>query len=58
MVKVKFELSITLLADMVGAKRESTSRVIKSLKEEGLLEIQKGYFIMKDMKGLLDHAHE
>lgn len=57
-MKVKFELSITLLADMVGAKRESTSRVIKSLKEEGLLEIQKGYFIIKDMKGLLDHAHE
>ena len=57
-IRVQFELSITFLADMIGAKRESVSRTIKVLKEENLLEIEKGYFIIKDMELLLEKVYK
>lgn len=49
-VRIDFELSITFLADMVGSKRETVSRVVKRLSEKEMISVEKGYFFVKDME--------
>lgn len=40
-IEIQFNLPITFLADMLGAPRETTSRVCNTLVEHGLIKIQK-----------------
>lgn len=49
---IDMELSITYLADMVGSKRETVSRQIKLLTEQGLVIIKNNHFIVTDRKRL------
>ena len=43
---------MTLLADLVGAPRETISRACRSLSQRGLLLIQGRRFILPDPEGL------
>ncbi len=49
---IQFNLSITLLAKMIGTKRETVSRCIKNLKKEGILKYDEGQFIVVDIDSL------
>jgi CRP/FNR family transcriptional regulator, cyclic AMP receptor protein len=55
-VKIKFELSISFLADMVGSKRETVSRIVNRLCKEGLLKTRRNVFIILNMNGLRDYS--
>lgn len=57
-VKIGFELSITFLADMVGAKRETVSRVIKKLTQDKLITVKKNCFYILNMEELQKYAAE
>lgn len=57
-IRVSFELSISFLADMVGAKRESVSRVMKKYRINNVISTSKNCFVILDMEKLLDMAHE
>ena len=48
--EIGFDLSISYLADMVGSKRETVSRQVKSLSEKGLILVKKNrfYILYKD----------
>jgi len=50
--KIKFEVTVTLLASMVGAKRETVSRIISKMKKEKLIKHDKGVLIVLDMDAL------
>ncbi|SDM46026.1 Crp/Fnr family transcriptional regulator [Lachnospira pectinoschiza] len=50
--KIKFEVTVTLLASMVGAKRETVSRIISKMKKEKLIKHDKGVLIVTDMDTL------
>lgn len=40
-IQVDFEITITFLADMVGSKRESVSRIIKKFSEQGIVRMER-----------------
>ncbi|HEY9575028.1 MAG TPA: Crp/Fnr family transcriptional regulator [Lachnospiraceae bacterium] len=54
-MEIDFDLSITLLADMVGAKRETVSRLVKKLCKENLIAIKRNRFIVSDLERLKDY---
>ena len=47
---IDIELSITFLADLLGAPRETTSRICKKLAGQGLIVIEKKKFYIPDME--------
>lgn len=49
-IEIDINLSITFLADMLGAPRETTSRVCSTLTEYGLMKIRKKRIIITDPK--------
>ena len=51
-IRIEAGLSVTLLADLVGAPRETISRACRSLSQRGLLLIQGRRFILPDPEGL------
>ncbi len=51
-IKLPFDLSITMLAELVGSNRESVSRIVKKLSEEGLVSIANGKCKIYDMNKL------
>lgn len=51
-IKIDFDMSITFLADMVGAKRESVSRIMKRLGEKNLVKVERNRFLICDADGL------
>lgn len=51
-VAIRMDLSITYLADMLGAKRETVSRQVKNLCKNGLLLVEKKVFIIPSQKKL------
>lgn len=51
-IEIGFDMSITFLADMVGAKRESISRCVKKMTEQGMLSREKGRFHLYEMEKL------
>ncbi|MCP1103468.1 CRP/FNR family cyclic AMP-dependent transcriptional regulator [Aequitasia blattaphilus] len=54
-VQINLELTITYLADMLGSKRETVSRQLRLLSDEGLL-IQNGkYFIIPNRNRLMEY---
>lgn len=54
-VQIGFELSITLLAELLGSKRETVSRQVKLLSEQGLVIFERGQFIIPDRDKLLEY---
>lgn len=50
--RIELELTITYLADMLGAKRETVSRQVKQMGDSGLLLYQDKHFIIPDMEAL------
>lgn len=49
-ILIDIELSITFLADLLGAPRETTSRICKKLAEQGLVIIEKKKIYIPDME--------
>ena len=52
-IHIPFKISVTLLADMIGAKRESVSRTVGHLKKEGLIIYHNGIICILDTDLLL-----
>lgn len=53
--EIDFDLSITYLADMLGAKRETVSRQLKLLTEKDLVNVVRKRFTIKDSEKLLKY---
>ncbi|MEW8995879.1 Crp/Fnr family transcriptional regulator [Clostridium sp.] len=54
-ILIDMEISITYLADLFGAQRETISRACKELSELGLIEYSNKKFIIKDEEKLLEY---
>ena len=52
-VEINFDLSITSFAEFLGAQRETVSRYVKTLCDDGLVIIKKSRFIIPSRKKLL-----
>lgn len=50
--QIQFEITVTMLATMLGAKRESVSRAISSLKKQKLIKMENGIITVPNMKKL------
>ncbi len=50
--EIDIDMSVTLLADMLGTSRESTSRLLKNMMEQGLIRHEKKRIIIRDMSSL------
>lgn len=55
-VEIDMDLTITYLADMLGSKRETVSRQLRLLSEEGLLIHRQNRFIIIDREKLRNYA--
>ena len=49
---ISFELTVTFLANMLGAKRETVSRIISSWKKDEIVIHENGFLTVIDMKSL------
>lgn len=49
---IGMDLSVTYLADMLGSRRETVSRQLKHLSEQGLIRVRKGKIIIPDRDAL------
>lgn len=49
-VRIDMDLSVTFLADLLGAPRETTSRVCKKLADQGLIYMEKKKIYIPDME--------
>lgn len=56
-IEINFDLSITLFAEMLGAKRETVSRQVKVLSELGLISLKRKRFTLLKYNELLDYFH-
>ena len=54
-ILIDMEISITYLADLFGAQRETISRACKELSELGLIEYRNKKFIIKNEEKLLEY---
>lgn len=50
--RVDFEVTVNLLSEMMGAKRESVSRALSELKRSGLVTHENGVLSVRDMSRL------
>ena len=50
--EIDIDMSVTLLADMMGTSRENTSRLLKIMMEQGLIRREKKRIIIRDMSSL------
>lgn len=57
-IQIPFKVTITFLADMLGAKRESASRVMGQLKKADLIEYKEKQIVVPDIEKLLKKIHE
>lgn len=53
-IKIEFEVTVTLLANMLGAKRESVSRAVSKFKSQGYIIHEKGYLTVVDLEKIHD----
>jgi len=51
-VRIDMNLTVTYLAEMLGSKRETVSRQVKKLNEQGLIMVKKNKFIIPDQEKL------
>lgn len=54
-VAIDLKITMTLLAELIGASRESVSRSIKPLLDQRLVIQEKGYFIVPDRRRLEEY---
>ncbi len=54
-IEIDLNLPITLLADMLGTPRETTSRLCRTLVDEGLIEIRKKRIILPDPERMAEY---
>ena len=54
--RIDFRLSISLLAEMTGTKRETVSRCISSLKKQGCICVKDSFMVIKDTDMLKENA--
>ena len=47
--QIGFELTVTFLANMLGAKRETISRIISAWKKDGVVSHENGFITVADM---------
>ncbi len=57
-IEIQIKLSITYLAKMIGAKRETTSRAIKQLINKGLIIVENNTYIIVDKDELANFFYE
>ena len=57
-IEIDIDLSLSFLADMVGAKRETVSRQMKQLAAEGLICVSKKRIIIPDPEKLIDFMYK
>ena len=50
--RIDIEMSVNFISDLIAAKRETTSRILKKLREDGLICQQGGYITIPDMERL------
>ena len=50
--RIGFELTVTFLANMLGAKRETISRIISAWKKDGVVSHENGFITVTDMDRL------
>ena len=50
--QIGFELTVTFLANMLGAKRETISRIISAWKKDGVVSHENGFITVTDMDRL------
>lgn len=55
--RIYIKLSITYLAYMIGAKRESVSRELSKLSKKELIIIKNGKIIVENRKNLIEYFH-
>lgn len=51
-MEINFDMTISFLADMVGSKRETVSRVIKKLSDEKVVKYYRNRFVILSMEKL------
>ncbi|MDO7906836.1 Crp/Fnr family transcriptional regulator [Paenibacillus sp. JX-17] len=51
-IMINMKLNHTVLAEMVGATRESVNRMLSSLKEQGTMDVLDGKLVIRDMEEL------
>ena len=51
-VRISLKLTVTQLADMLGTKRETASRQLKVLVEQGLVRYDRNTFVIPDTDAL------
>ncbi|MGO5054025.1 Crp/Fnr family transcriptional regulator [Lachnospiraceae bacterium LCP25S3_G4] len=51
-IEIGFDMTISFLADMVGSKRETVSRVIKKLTDQGVIQYRRNRFEITGMEKL------
>lgn len=51
-LKIDLKLTNAELADMIGTTRESINRMLNGLKDDGTIDIRKGYIIIQDLAAL------
>jgi CRP-like cAMP-binding protein len=57
-VEINFDLSITFLAELLGSQRETVSRKLKPLTDQGLVIMSKNRFIIPDREKLMDYFYD
>ena len=57
-IEINFDLSITYLSEVLGAKRETVSRQVKVLSELGLITVVRKRFTIHDPNKLLNYFNE
>jgi CRP-like cAMP-binding protein len=57
-ITIEINMSITFLADLLGAPRETVSRLCKSLVNRGLIQIDRKKITVVDSKGLAEFYKE
>jgi CRP-like cAMP-binding protein len=54
-VEIGFDITISFLAEMVGAKRETVSRQVKVLVEQGLIQVERRRVKVLDQEKLVEY---
>jgi Mn-dependent DtxR family transcriptional regulator len=54
--RVEFEMTQEQLAEMLGVGRTFVTRVVRQLRDEGLVDTRRGVFLVKDEAALRDKS--
>ncbi|MDR2484609.1 MAG: Crp/Fnr family transcriptional regulator [Treponema sp.] len=57
-IEISFDLSITALAEFLGSQRETVSRQVKTLCDNGLVIVKNSRFIIPNRKKLLNYFED